>query len=245
MIRHIKLSFSLENLSETPPRWWNEAPLLIISIFRPHGATFISPHLKIIQLSDKRLLPIVGFVHAEQCRIKLDLVFVEKTVKKNFTAIMSFRLIKMQMCVGKCFSFVSTTHVRRKRHKSETLRTTALEGGCARCEQQQKVNINLTNPIYMTAFDGQNNGSETWNLNNSWTLGISCTKATIPGTPNVKKPIRRDTHIEALMARMSLWRPDFNYEKRSVTAVSLCRLKILVPGNAAVTQAACDFFVTG
>lgn len=31
--------------------------ILIISISRPHGATFISPHLKIIQLSDKRHCP--------------------------------------------------------------------------------------------------------------------------------------------------------------------------------------------
>lgn len=106
MIRHIKLSFSLGKSLRTPPspRWWNEAPFLIISIFRPHGATFISPHLKIIQLSDKRLLPIVGFVHAEN-NAELNRIWClqRKQWKRNFTAIMSFRLIKMQMCVGKYF----------------------------------------------------------------------------------------------------------------------------------------------
>lgn len=45
-------SFTKLNFSESLVDWWHFDYLN----FHPHGATFISPHLKIIQLSDKRLL---------------------------------------------------------------------------------------------------------------------------------------------------------------------------------------------
>jgi hypothetical protein len=45
--------------------------ILIISISRPHGATFISPHLEIIQLSDKRHCPLL-FINDSSRREKTE-----------------------------------------------------------------------------------------------------------------------------------------------------------------------------